>query len=87
MPLDTGSTNVSVIAVGQDRVDRIAAVSNHLQSRLRGQRLRRGDHVARQQGLSRPRIREVPGERSRHPSNVSHDCNVVNGAWNRQSAC
>ena len=71
MPLDTGSTSVSVIAVASDRVDRVAAVGEHLQSRLRGQRLRRGDDVARQHGLARPRVGQLPGERDSHARQLS----------------
>ena len=49
---------------GEDRVHRVAAGGEHLQPRLRGERLGGGDHVLREQRLARPGVGVTPGKGS-----------------------
>ena len=51
---------------GQRRVDRAAAVGEHRQAGLRGQRLGRAHHIARQHGFAWPGVGQVPRERDSH---------------------
>ena len=48
----------------EDRVHRVAAGGEHLQPRLRGERLGGGDDVLREQRLARPGVGVAPGKRS-----------------------
>ena len=47
---------------GERRVDRVAALGEHRDARLRGERLRRRDDVAREDGLAPRRIGQLPVE-------------------------
>ena len=49
---------------GEDRVHRVAAGGEHLQPRLRGERLGGGDDVLREQRLARPGVGVIPGKGS-----------------------
>ncbi len=55
---------------GEDRIHRGAARGEHLQPRLRRERLRGGHDIAREHRLARPRIREFPVEGQAHAAIV-----------------